>query len=288
MCPDRQSASSNAAGRPRGAPTLPTVSRWSAGAANPRAVYGRLLAELPVQRKVRSCLVGLGWTVVESEACGIAMTFREGLHTSTLRPPLAGRSLTEVAGHMLGWNLYDAAIGLAALNSYFNAPARVQSWLRPSLEEAAAESIFEVLAERIAGQKVAVVGHFPDLELLAADCRLTILERRPQRGDLPDPACEYVLPEQDVVFITGTAFTNRTLPRLLELARDAFLVLVGPSVPLTPLWFEFGVDLLAGTVVTNPAGVRRAAEEGAHREIFAAGAQMVKMTPGDVRLGFRP
>ena len=33
--------------------------------------------------------------------------------------------------------------------------------------------------------------------------------------DFLDSACEYILPEQDFVFITGMTLTNKTLPRLL-------------------------------------------------------------------------
>ena len=63
-------------------------------------------------------------------------------------------------------------------------------------------------------------------------------ERRPLGGDLPDQAGEYLLGRQDCVCITGSAVANKTLPRLLELSRSAYVVLVGPSVPLAPLWFE--------------------------------------------------
>ena len=117
----------------------------------------------------------------------------------------------------------------------------------------AARALFERLAQRFAGGSVAVVGHFPHLEPLSDHCTLTILERHPSGGDLPDQACEYLLPRQDCVCITGSAVSNKTLPRLLELSRDAYVVLVGPSVPLTTMWFDYGVDLLAGTVVLDPA-----------------------------------
>ena len=52
-------------------------------------------------------------------------------------------------------------------------------------------------------------------ELIAPLCRLSILERDPVLGDYPDSACEYILPEQDYVFITGMTLVNKTLPHLL-------------------------------------------------------------------------
>ena len=59
-----------------------------------------------------------------------------------------------------------------------------------------------------------------------------------QPGDYPDSACEYVLPTCDYVFISGSAFVNKTMPRLLELSRDA------TSTPAAPLLLEYGVDHL--------------------------------------------
>ena len=83
------------------------------------------------------------------------------------------------------------------------------------------------MLEEMEGKKVAVIGHFPGMEVGRRACGLTVLERNPQEGDLPDFAAEYVLPEQDYVFITGTALTNKTMPRLLELSEHATVGLVG-------------------------------------------------------------
>lgn len=79
------------------------------------------------------------------------------------------------------------------------------------------------------------------------------------------------MPRQDVVFITGVTMINKTLPRLLELSKGAFVVLVGPSTPLAPFLFDYGVDVLSGTVVVDDA-VWRVAAEGGTRHIFDHGA----------------
>ncbi len=35
-------------------------------------------------------------------------------------------------------------------------------------------------------------------------------------GEYPEAACEYLPPEMDFAFITGSATVNRTMPRLLK------------------------------------------------------------------------
>ena len=113
------------------------------------------------------------------------------------------------------------------------------------------------------GAHVVVIGHFPHVDRIAEYARLTVLERNCRSElDTPDPACEYVLPEADFAFMTGVTFENKTAPRLLELARNAYVTLVGPSVVMSPMLFEHGVNMLAGSVVGDVERVRRAVKSG--------------------------
>ena len=251
-------------------------------------IYDRLIAGISPGTTATACLVGSTWTIVDADAMGMAMTYRGGAHEEgpgSGGPPLAGRPLVELAALVKSWDLRRASLGVAAINAFYNAPARVQSWVAHPLHQLRSPGSFTSMLERMTGKKVAVIGHFPGLEAVRDRCELSILERNPQDGDLPDFAAEYVLPEQDYVFITGTALTNKTLPRLLTLSAAATVVLVGPSVPLVPWWFEYGIDVLAGTVVIDGARVWSSCMEGAHRGVFEAGAWMIEITQADVRPG---
>jgi hypothetical protein len=130
----------------------------------------------------------------------------------------------------------------------------------------------------VRSKKVAVAGRFSELDDLGWMCRLAVLERLPGPGDLPDPACEHVPPARDYIFITATALINKTLPRILDLSRNAPIFLVVPSTPYAPLLFGHGIHAPAGTVVVVPASVWRAVQEGAARGVFDRGAQMVKVS----------
>jgi len=143
---------------------------------------------------------------------------------------------------------------------------------------AAVPDVFTGMIEELRGKRVAVVGHFRHLERISGICQLSVLERRPGQGDLPDTACEYVLGEQDVVFMTATTLVNKTMPRLLELSRNARVVVAGPSTPLHPLLFAHGVDLLGGLIVDDQDAAWRAVAEGGHKALFLQGGRMVKVT----------
>lgn len=250
-------------------------------------IYDRLLDVIPEDATVKACMVGRSWTVVDSGGVGMAMTYRGDSRGSRLRPPHAGRPLSEMAAFVKSWNLFEASLGMAAVNSFHNARERVQSWLDRPLETVRGAGALSDMLDEIAGKKVAVVGHFPDMDSVAGCCTLTVLERNPQEGDLPDFASEYVLPEQDYVFITGLTVANKTLPRLLELSASAKVVLMGPSVPLAPWWFDHGVEVLAGLVVIDRDAVWRYCEEGGTKGPFESGAWMVQINKADVVQGAR-
>jgi len=254
-------------------------------------IYDELIAAVPADLHVTGCLIGLHWTLVRSRAVGMALTPFDshdaiGVHgvsaVSGIGEKVAGMSLRRLAEYVKSWNPFEATLGLAAINSVLNSPEEIEKLLGRPPEGGERNSAFIYYAKRLRGKKVTVVGRFPGLEPLAELCDLTVLERRPGAGDLPDAACEYVLPSQDFVFITATALINKTLPRLLELSHNAFTVLVGPSTPLTPMLFDHGVNDLAGTVVADPASVWQAVQEGATRNVFDHGALMVKVSGDEV------
>ena len=98
----------------------------------------------------------------------------------------------------------------------------------------------------------------------------------------PGAAAE-VIPQADVVAITGTSLVNKTFDELIQHCRpDAFVLVLGPTSPLSPVLFEYGVDLIAGTQVVDPATALTVAGQGA---IFRQmrGVRLVTMANGNGR-----
>lgn len=240
-------------------------------------LYDALIEAVPVKVLATDCVCGLNWFAVRSSGVGLSMAPGDGAPSLPLAGRYAGMALKDLAALSKSWNFHEAALGLAAINAAFNGPATVVATFGQPLDRMETANCFHYLREDFRGKKITVVGHFRDLEPLKEICELTILERKPQQGDLPDPACEYVLPDQDIVVITAVTLINKTLPRLLQLAHGARIVLTGPTTPLTPILFDFGIEMLAGLVVENDAQVLRTVQEGGQHQLFDSGARMVTL-----------
>ncbi|HEX9012638.1 MAG TPA: DUF364 domain-containing protein, partial [Anaerolineaceae bacterium] len=94
---------------------------------------------------------------------------------------------------------------------------------------------------------------------------LWVLELRPREGDLPSEEAPRILPRADAVIITAMTLMNGTFDGLIGLCRHgARVLLVGPSTPLSPLLFDFGVTALCGAEVVEVETALRGVSEGAN------------------------
>jgi uncharacterized protein (DUF4213/DUF364 family) len=226
-------------------------------------VIEALLANLQTDAPVSQVLIGAFWTAVVLETdplrCGLASTLRSASHQDGAPIPQAGRLLEYSGRELAGWlcssSLLEASVGAAALNALLSVDEDVCT-------EVNAE---DVILERGAGRRVAIVGHFPFVERVrqaAAEC--WVLELDPHPGDLPADRTAEVLPQADVVALTGTSLINHTFDSLMCLCRpDAFVLLLGPSAPLSPVLFDVGVNAVSGTRVVDPERVLRSVAQGA-------------------------
>lgn len=217
-------------------------------------IIDALLESPQADAPVRHVLVGAFWTAVVLEAdppcCGLASTMHGG-HGDHHRsgPPVAeAGSLLQYSGRGLAeWlrseSSLEASIGMAAFNALLDVD-------QAACVESNAE---DIILERGQGQRVAIVGHFPFVERIrqvAGECWVVELDPRP--GDVPAERAAEVLGQADVVALTGTSLINHTFDGVIGACRPgAFVLLLGPSAPLTPVLFEAGVGAISGTRVTD-------------------------------------
>lgn len=249
----------------------------------PSRIYELLLDYASNDTQVTELTIGLVWTVCKAQHLGLAMS--PGMPTRTLPWPgtLAGRTLGELAGWINDWEPYKATVGMAAINCSLNRFELPSGITLLAAADRGNLAVFEHFLPRLKDKKVVVVGRYPGIERYAETFNLSILERQPVHNDFPDPASEFLLPEADWVFLTASSITNKTFPRLAELAQNATTVLMGPTVPWLPELHEFGINYLAGLEVVDPVTLYQTAAEGGGVRIFENGARyrIVELTPGN-------
>jgi uncharacterized protein (DUF4213/DUF364 family) len=223
------------------------------------SILDNLLLTLGPNAPVRSVLVGAHWTAVCSRHCGLASTLTGDRPHGHERVREVGylhhRTALDLAELARSDNLLEASIGVAAVNSL----------IEVEREHALESNARDLLAEQGRGRAVALVGHFPFIpELRPLTKELWVIEHHPSEGEYPAAAASDLIPQADVVAITGTALINHSLEGLLALCRpDSFVMVLGPSTPLSPVLFPYGVAMLSGALVVDEEAALRTIGQGA-------------------------
>ena len=222
-------------------------------------ILNDLISQLPYDVPVRSVLIGAHWTVVCSRYCGMAASLSSdhphGHKQVRDVGKLHKKSVRELAELALSTELMEASIGVAAINSILEVDESSSREINAS----------EVLASRGRGKNVALVGHFPFIPQLRSTVgQLWVIEQNPRDDDYPAEAAGDLIPQADIIAITSSALVNHTLDGLLALCPpQATVMLLEPSTPLSPIWFDYGVNIISGTKVIDEKAVIRTVSQGA-------------------------
>lgn len=216
-------------------------------------LYDLLIEEIHTDAVVTNTLMGECWTAIETENhFGMAMTTPVDTAPRMLGGDYAGMQLKELAAAAKSWNLEEAGFGMAAVNAFYNTPEK--------LELLGAYEPFDNYCTDgvdLKDKRIGVIGHLNMPSSVHEQAKeVLILERNPRPGDYPDSACDFLLPACDVVIMTASTLVNKTLPHLLELCKNAYTILAGPSCPMCPGLLELGIDRIAGLVITDVKGMK--------------------------------
>ncbi len=208
--------------------------------------------------KILAVQVGLARTAVLAETddgvrCGLAATLSTPNSDHHKQPSVrkAGHlhemSYLDLAGLIESHSFTEVGIGIAAINALL--PRDPAQWVDLKAEE--------YLSQHGANKNVAIVGHFPFVDQLRPLVKnLWVLELEPKEGDLPADAAPEIIPQADIVAITAMTLVNKTFDGLMKLRHpNTEVILIGPSTPLSPTLYNHGVDVISGTIVTDPQAV---------------------------------
>ncbi|MBP2626829.1 MAG: putative heavy-metal chelation [Firmicutes bacterium] len=246
-------------------------------------LYDALIEGMPEKCLVDEFICGTYGVLIRSgNGCGFSHimpgdTLPEMMEKSLHMP------LKKLAQCIKSWNFIEASVGMAAINAWYNSPAVATDngivLSNSQYSEDRLNDPFIAYQNVIKNKKVAVLGHFPYIEqLFQPVCDLTVIEREPAEGDYPQSAAEYILPESDFVILGCNSLIDKTLPRMLQLARNAYVVIVGPFTPLAPKLFSFGVNDLSSFVIKDNAGAAHIISGFERNAIYKTG-QKVSIKP---------
>ena len=222
------------------------------------ALYDAIASGVQSGDTIEYALTGERWALVETKASSGMAMFNEGRSIAPMFPRIEGLTLREAANAVKSWNLEEASLGLAAANAFYNTPERIDS-----LGVRSTMAVYSTAGIDLRGLTVGIIGHMKGPEGLHEQAKAVYtLERAPQEGDYPDSACDLLLPQCDLVLISGSTITNKTLPHLLELCEKATVILQGPSVPLCPELLELGIDRITGMAIADRGSIRERVERG--------------------------
>lgn len=251
---------------------------------NPKRIYELLVDHCSSDAIVDNLMIGLVWTLCQSKggtATGLAMSPGFATRTLAWSGGLTGKPITDLAAWIFDWDPYQSTVAMAAINSCINSRPLPESVVIQPNGEQANLAVFDYFLPQLLNQKVVVIGHYPGIERYQNLMQLSVLEKQPTAEDLPDSACEFLLPTADWVFLTASSVPNKTFPRLAELSCNAKTVLMGPTVPWLPQLHEFGIDYLAGVEITDAEALYHTAAQGGGVRVFNHGLRyrIAELTP---------
>jgi uncharacterized protein len=223
------------------------------------SVLQTLLHDLPETPRVTDIFVGANWILaLVDDAAGVASTpkqispesrFQIGHHA--LNEPAH-----EIARLLLSEDETTAAVGLAVLNALH----------QPDESRLTKADAADWLSAQCAGKHIAIFGRFPFIEdeIRPFARKVTIFEQTPQNDESSSTEIATLLPDAEIVAITGSTIINHTIDTILPHVRPgSIVVMLGPSTPLNERLFECGIHALFGVRVADVEQVKASVLDGA-------------------------
>ncbi len=184
-------------------------------------LYDDLYIGIPSGILITGCAVGEKWTTVRIDGnIGIARTMGYTENAGKTASQFLNQPLRDVACHMRWDSPVRSSIGVAALNAWYNTADRVKG-------------LNSCNAPTELSGKTAYVGDFSCGNVYPV----------PDSPDF-DESLYTELAEYDNVVIASEALITRALPGLLKMiGEDGNVILEGPSLPVTALFFSFGMPI---------------------------------------------
>lgn len=249
------------------------------------SLFDDLLQNLP-NGEIEAAIIGLHWTAVivntaGERRCGLASTIPSPHVHGKPDVPEAGKIQTMPTLDVAQWVFSPTptlrSLGMATINALL--PQHPESWTDINAAD--------VIVKHGKHKRVTLIGHFPFVpDIQDKVGQLDVLELKPQPGDLPASAAEDILPQADVIAITSMTLLNHTFDDLVGLCNPkALTIILGPTTPLLPKMYDYGLDMLCGSIITDIDAVAHTISQGGNfRQAHRAGIRLVTITRSGIEI----
>ena len=203
-------------------------------------LYDDLYIGIPSNIRINSCVIGEKWVTVRSNGTvGMAKVLEKPTHDGA---EFGGKWLRDIGGHLYWHDLTEAAVGVAALNAWYNSPEHIKMmnpWYDTDTHKKFYESLEKDDYSYCDGKKVAVVGDCPFF---------TLAGKTGDKFDLPfgekiDEAKYGALKDYDVVIISADALTTKSMCALIEIIGEDGYVVVDGLAPAAQCFFAWDMPV---------------------------------------------
>lgn len=193
----------------------------------------------------------LNWVIVKSidYAMSTLLNGMPGLiepqGMNTYMGDILGKNAIEVAEeYLVSKESLKRAVGMACLKSILPKPLQFD-------EGNAIDRHREFAREH----PTCFIGHFSEAELWRSEgSPVDIVELFPRSGDIHWDSSHGVLGQAELVLMTGLTLVNDTFDEVIRRTpRARCRVIMGPTVPFSPVLFDYGLDQIGGTLIDDPA-----------------------------------
>jgi uncharacterized protein (DUF4213/DUF364 family) len=241
-------------------------------------ILEKILESIKKDYSVKQIQIGIHFACVVSKNCGLASTMLRDCHhdDETIESGFLTRmSAKELASWALSEKIEKASIGMASINSLIDIDKSKCIEMNAS----------DIIKENGKNKNISIIGHFPFVEELKGIAKnLWVIEKHPMPGDFPEQDALKYLPLSDIVAISGTTLINHTLEKLISLCpKKSIKIVLGPTTPLSPILFDFGIDYISGCEVIDADAILKFIAEGATFRQLKRSGNIKLLTMGNDR-----
>jgi uncharacterized protein len=193
----------------------------------------------------------LNWIIVKSIDYAMSTLFSgmpgliEPQGMNTYMGDILGKNAIEVAEeYLVSKESLKRAVGMACLKSILPTPLYYE-------EGNAIDRHREFAREH----PTCFIGHFSEAQQWRSEgSPVDIVELFPRAGDIHWNNSHKILGQAELVLMTGLTLVNDTFEEVVRRTPGARCrVIMGPTVPLSPVLFDYGLDQIGGTLIDDPA-----------------------------------